>query len=62
VDIVICALYNRTPYRYGRRGKRYIQMEVGDVCKNILLESIALGLATVKVSAFHDEEVRKILG
>jgi SagB-type dehydrogenase family enzyme len=62
VDIVICALYHRTSYRYGRRGERYVHMEVGHAGENIHLQAVALGLATVEVGAFHDEEVRTILG
>jgi len=62
VDIVICALYHRTSYRYGRRGERYVHMEVGHVGENIHLQAVALRLATVEVGAFHDEEVRKVLG
>jgi SagB-type dehydrogenase family enzyme len=62
VDIVICALYHRTSYRYGRRGERYVHIEVGHVGENIHLQTVALGLATVEVGAFHDEEVRKVLG
>jgi SagB-type dehydrogenase family enzyme len=61
VDIVICALYTRTSYTYGRRGERYVHMEVGHVGENIHLQAIALGLATVEVGAFDDEEVRKVL-
>ena len=62
VDIIICALYYRTSHRYGRRGERYVHMEVGHVGENIHLQAVALGLATVEVGAFHDEEVREILG
>jgi len=62
VDIIICALYPRTSYTYGRRGERYVHMEVGHVGENIHLQAVALGLATVEVGAFDDEEVRKILG
>jgi SagB-type dehydrogenase family enzyme len=62
VDIVICALYHRTSYRYGRRGERYVHMEVGHAGENIHLQAVALGLATVEVGAFHDEEVREVLG
>jgi len=62
VDIVICALYPRTSYRYGRRGERYVHVEVGHVGENIHLQAVALGLATVEVGAFDDEEVRKVLG
>jgi SagB-type dehydrogenase family enzyme len=62
LDIVICALYSRTSYRYGRRGERYVHIEVGHVGENIHLQAVALGLATVEVGAFDDEEVRKVLG
>jgi len=62
VDIVICAIYTRTSYTYGRRGERYVHMEVGHVGENIHLQAVALGLATVEVGAFDDEEVRKVLG
>jgi SagB-type dehydrogenase family enzyme len=62
VTIVICALYHRTFYRYGKRGERYVHMEVGHVGENIHLQTVALGLATVEVGAFHDEEVSKVLG
>lgn len=62
IDIVICALYIRTSHRYGRRGERYVHMEVGHVGENIQLQAIALGLATVEIGAFDDEEVRKVLG
>ena len=61
-DIVICALYHRTSYSYGRRGERYVHMEAGHVGENIHLQAVALGLATVEVGAFDDEEVRKVLG
>jgi len=61
VDIVICALYQRTCHRYGRRGERYTHMEMGHVGENIYLQAVALGLGAVMVGAFDDEEVRKIL-
>jgi SagB-type dehydrogenase family enzyme len=62
VDIVLCALYDRTSRRYGKRGERYVHMEVGHAAENIHLQAVALGLATVEVGAFRDEEVREVLG
>jgi SagB-type dehydrogenase family enzyme len=62
VDIVIGALYHRTSPRYGRRVKRYDHMEAGHAGQNIHLQAMALGLATMEVGAFHDEEVTKVLG
>jgi len=61
VDIVICALYERTSQRYGGRGERYVHIEVGHAGQNIYLQATALGLATVAIGAFHDEEVREVL-
>ena len=61
LDIVICALYERTTLRYGNRGERYVHIEVGHAGQNIYLQATALGLATVAIAAFHDEEVRKVL-
>jgi SagB-type dehydrogenase family enzyme len=62
VDIIICALFHRTAGRYGRRAERYVHMEVGHVGENIHLQAVALGLASVEVGAFDDEEVRTVLG
>jgi SagB-type dehydrogenase family enzyme len=61
VDIVICAVYSRTLRRYGDRGKRYVHIEVGHAGQNIYLQATALGLATVAIGAFHDEQVREVL-
>ena len=61
VDIVICALYERTLRRYGARGERYVHMEVGHAGQNIYLQATALGLATVAIGAFDDERVREVL-
>jgi len=62
VDIVICAEYERTLRRYGVRGERYVHIEVGHAGQNIYLQATALGLATVVVGAFNDEQVRQALG
>jgi SagB-type dehydrogenase family enzyme len=61
VDIIICAVYSRTLSGYGDRGERYVHMEVGHAGQNIYLQATALGLATVAVGAFHDEQVRQVL-
>lgn len=61
VSILIAADYERTVSFYGNRGIRYVHMEVGHACQNIHLEAVALGLGSVVVGAFYDEEVKKIL-
>jgi SagB-type dehydrogenase family enzyme len=62
LSMVIVADYTRTTRRYGNRGRRYVLMEVGHAGQNISLQAIAMGLATVMVGAFSDEEVSKVIG
>ena len=61
LDIVICALHQRTTLVYGGRGKRYVHIEVGHAGQNIYLQTSVLGLATVAIGAFHGEPVRQVL-
>lgn len=62
LNIVITAIYARTTRRYGTRGERYVHIEVGHVGQNIYLQAAAMGLGTVAVGAFYDDEVREVLG
>lgn len=63
VNIIITAIYDRTTWRYGDRGReRYVHMEVGHVGENIYLQCVALGLGTVAVGAFNDDQVWSVLG
>ncbi len=62
VTIVISAVFERTRARYGARAERYVYMEAGHIGQNIYLQATALGLGTVAVGAFIDEEVKRVLG
>ncbi|MGC8948909.1 MAG: SagB/ThcOx family dehydrogenase [Thermoprotei archaeon] len=63
VNIVITAIYERTTQRYGERGRiRYVHMDLGHVGQNIYLQATALSLGTVAIGAFHDDNVKKIIG
>lgn len=61
INIVICALYERTTRIYGERGYRYVYMEVGHVGQNIYLMATALNLGAVVIGAFYDAQVKNIL-
>ncbi|MEM3551152.1 MAG: SagB/ThcOx family dehydrogenase [Candidatus Bathyarchaeia archaeon] len=61
IDIVIAAVYDRTTAKYGDRGIRYVHMEAGHAAQNICLQATAMGLGTVTVGAFYDEEVKSLL-
>lgn len=61
LNIIICAEFSRTTWRYRQRGIRYVYIEVGHCAQNIHLEAVALGLASVPIGAYEDEQVKKVL-
>ncbi|HIE44265.1 MAG TPA: SagB/ThcOx family dehydrogenase [Candidatus Omnitrophica bacterium] len=61
MNIVITGNYQRTTMRYGKRGIRYVWIEVGHVGENIYLQCESMGLGTVAVGAFHDAMVKEAL-
>ena len=58
--LLFCAVYERTTGKYGRRGIRYVHMEVGHAAQNVCLQAIALGLNTAVIGAFRDTDVKNI--
>ncbi|MGC9050334.1 SagB/ThcOx family dehydrogenase [Pyrobaculum sp.] len=62
VSLVFTAVYSRTVRVYGERGRvRYVPMDLGHAGQNVYLQATAMGLGTVAVGAFYDEEVARIL-
>jgi SagB-type dehydrogenase family enzyme len=61
VSFLVCAEYSRTTAGYGNRGVRYVHMEVGHLGQNLALQGEALGLCSVMVGAFHDDDVSHAL-
>lgn len=59
--VIISAVYERTSVKYGSRAERYVHIEVGSVGQNIYLQSLSLGLGTVMIGAFKDDNLRKVL-
>jgi SagB-type dehydrogenase family enzyme len=63
VDIVLCAVDDRTVQLYGERGReRYVPMEAGHAGENLYLQAESLDLATVSIGAFDDGRVRDVVG
>ncbi len=62
VDIILVGYESVLRPRYGERSFRYMAEEAGHIGQNIYLACTAMGLGTVAVGAFHDDEVKKILG
>jgi len=61
LNVIICAIFERTTQRYGQRGIRYVYMEVGHCAQNIHLEAVALGLSSVPIGAYEDNRVKEVL-
>ncbi len=59
--MVLAANYSITTGRYGKRGRRYVHMEVGHVGENVHLQAKAIGLGTCMVGAFDDSAVSAAL-
>ncbi|RJP64529.1 MAG: SagB/ThcOx family dehydrogenase [Candidatus Abyssobacteria bacterium SURF_17] len=62
VSLVITSEYGRITCKYGERGVRYAQIEVGHVGQNIFLQAEALGLGAGIVGAFDDNAVAQVIG
>lgn len=63
LNIVICAVFERTTQVYGERGRaRYVPMEAGHAGQNIYLIATALNYGAVVVGAFNDDLVTKTIG
>jgi len=62
VTIAISGVFERSRRKYGERGVRYVFMEAGHAAQNIHLQAVSLDLGTVVVGAFHDDQVKSVLG
>lgn len=58
---VMTAVYERTAGKYGQRAERYVRLEAGHACQNILLQAVALNLGAVPIGAFYDDQVQAVL-
>ena len=60
-NIVFAANYSRITPKYGKRGIRYTNIEIGHAAQNVCLQGVALGIGTCTVGAFDDEKVGQVL-
>ena len=60
--IVICAVWERTFWKYGDRGYRYVLLEAGHAAQNLNLVSVALGLGSFNLGGFFDADLSRCLG
>ena len=57
---LFCAVFERVTRTYGERGHRYVFMEIGHAAQNICLQAVALGMGTVVIGAFREDDVKPI--
>ncbi len=62
VVFVLAAVVDRVRFKYGERGWRYVYMEAGHISQNIYLQATSLGLGSVAVGAFFDDEIHRLVG
>jgi SagB-type dehydrogenase family enzyme len=62
VVFIWSAVLRRNMAKYGHRGLRYICMDLGHVCQNVLLAAQALGLSGCPIAALYDDELNAMLG
>lgn len=62
VNFIWTAVLRRNMAKYGHRGLRYILLDAGHICQNLLLAAGFLGLGGCPVAAFFDDEVNALLG
>jgi SagB-type dehydrogenase family enzyme len=60
--IFITAIFERSVFKYGDRGYRFIFLEAGHVAQNVNLVAHALGFASVNIGGFLDRLVDDFLG
>jgi SagB-type dehydrogenase family enzyme len=62
VVIVIAANFERTMWKYGQRGYRYVWLDAGHAAQNMYLIATALGLAVFSIGGFYDQAVGDLIG
>lgn len=62
LTVIWSAVLRRNMHKYGHRGLRYILLDAGHICQNLLLAAEALGLTTCPIAAFLDDELNQLLG
>ncbi len=59
--ILLTGVFQRTTFKYGDRGYRYVLLEVGHIAQNIMNAASFCGLGTVAICGFVDAEMDQLL-
>ncbi|MBU1137591.1 MAG: SagB/ThcOx family dehydrogenase [Proteobacteria bacterium] len=55
------AVFRRCMTKYGNRGIRYVLLDAGHICQNLLVAAEATGCGGCPVAAFYDNEMNDLL-
>jgi SagB-type dehydrogenase family enzyme len=61
VVVIITGIPERTMWKYGQRGYRYVWLDAGHLGQSLYLVATALGLGPVGIGGFFDEELNELL-
>ena len=61
VVVVVSFVPGRSLVKYGDRGYRYALLEAGHLVQNLNLAAVALGIGTVNLGGFYDDELAGLL-
>jgi SagB-type dehydrogenase family enzyme len=59
--VAITAIFQRTMWKYGQRGYRYVWLDAGHLAQNLYLVATALGLGAMAIGGFYDAEMYDLL-
>ena len=60
--VFITAVFERSVFKYGDRGYRFVLLEAGHVAQNLALTATGMGLGCLNVGGFADRQIDDLLG
>jgi SagB-type dehydrogenase family enzyme len=60
--VFITAVFERSAFKYGERGYRFVLLEAGHVAQNLVLTATAMGLGCLTIGGYADRQVDDLLG
>jgi SagB-type dehydrogenase family enzyme len=60
--LFITAVFERSAFKYGERGYRFVLIEAGHVAQNLALTATALGLGCLNIGGYADRLIDDLLG